>query len=513
MGRSFFMLERTELIQNRYNKVDALRDMDINPYVNRFCPTHTSIGVLDNADELIASEDKAIVAGRILTIRKFGKAAFFHIQDAKGKIQVFIKKGIIPDEDFALFKENIDSGDIAGVEGVVFRTKTDEVTVLAHHLVLLSKSVRPMPEKWHGLKDLDTRYRQRYVDLIVNRDVKKTFELRSKIVNVFRQYLDEKGYLEVETPMMQQISGGAVARPFITHHNALGIDLFLRIAPELYLKRLLVGGFEKIYEINRNFRNEGLSIRHNPEFTMMELYTAFWDYNDTADLLEDLIKTVAKEAIGKTKVTFQGDEIDLDPPGGWKRITVLDAVKEATGIDFSWDEDEKSVMEKVKGLIQRSEGALKDMSSEEIIMEVFEEKVEPTLVQPTIVMEYPKVKSPLAKSREDDPNVAERFELFIGHLELANAYSELNDPAEQLARFQDQARRQDKGDVEAMSIDEDYIRALEYGMPPASGLGIGIDRLVMILTDSASIRDVILFPTLRPEGGRKKEENEEENQE
>jgi lysyl-tRNA synthetase class 2 len=314
--------------------------------------------------------------------------------------------------------------------------------------------------------------------------------------------------MEVETPMMQPIYGGALARPFVTFHNALGIPLYLRIAPELYLKRLIVGGFEKVYEINRNFRNEGLSVRHNPEFTMLELYTVGWDYRDTAALVEDMIKSIVRDVLGTTKITYQGDEIDLDPPGGWKRMTILEAVKSVTGLELDWGESLESVVGKVKGYLPESKGSLKEKNPAELILELFEEKVEPTLVQPTFVFEFPKEKSPLAKSKPGHPLVAERFEFFAGRLETANAYSELNDPVEQLSLFEEQARRREKGDQEAMCIDEDYIRALEYGMPPTSGLGVGMDRLVMLCTDSSSIRDVILFPILRPEAGRTKEEQE-----
>ncbi len=505
------MPERSELIQNRYNKVEALHRQGFNPYVNRYIPSHKNRRVLDDAENLIASEETVRVAGRILAIRTFGKAAFFHILDGTAKLQIYVKKGVLSDTDFTLFKEFIDSGDIVGIEGTVFRTKTNEITVLAKRLVLLAKSVRPLPEKWHGLKDTDTRYRQRYVDLIVNEDVGRTFKVRSRIISAIRRYLDARGYIEVETPMMQPIYGGALARPFTTRHNALGITLFLRIAPELYLKRLVVGGFDKVYEINRNFRNEGISTSHNPEFTMLELYTAYWDYGDTADLLEDMIKAIARDVLGTTKITYGGDEIDLAPVGKWPRVTILDAIKSTLSIDLNWDEPAESVREKVKSYLGDAEGIMSQISPAEMILELFEEKIEPTLVQPTFVMEFPKEKSPLAKSKADDANIAERFELFIGRLEIANAYSELNDPAEQLMRFQEQARRRAEGDLEAMCIDEDYIRALEYGMPPASGLGVGIDRLVMLLTDSASIRDVILFPTLRPEAGRSSAESRTQN--
>lgn len=502
------MLERSEIIQNRYDKVEKLRENDTDPYVNRFIPTHKSSEILANPDKFIESEEEVTVAGRILTIRSFGKAAFFHIQDQNGQIQVFIKKNEISPEEFSLFKEYLDSGDIVGVKGTIFRTKTEEVTVLARHLTLLTKSTRPLPEKWHGLRDTDTRYRQRYVDLIVNEDVRDAFRIRSKMISACRNFLDGLEYVEVETPMMQPLYGGALARPFTTHHNALGMDLYMRIAPELYLKRLVVGGFHKVYEINRNFRNEGISIRHNPEFTMLELYTAWWNYRDTADLLEKMIKVVVKEVLGTTKITYQGEEIDLDPPGGWKKYSMIDIVNEKLGLNLSWNDPADDVRSKIKGMLDESDGALKEMSVADMIVELFEEKVEDTLVQPTFIMDFPREKSPLAKVRPDDPNVAERFELFIGRLEIANAYSELNDPEEQLERFREQVARRQKGDMEAMCIDEDYIRSLEYGMPPTSGLGVGMDRIAMLFTDSSSIRDVIFFPTLRPETGRPPEEED-----
>ncbi len=496
------MLERSDLIQNRFDKIAALRAKEINPFVNRYAPTHKAADILGQADDMIASEKKIIVAGRIITIRSFGKAAFFHIQDNSGRIQCFVKKGMIPDDEFTLFTDYMDSGDIVGIEGTVFRTKTDEVTVLASRIALLTKSVRPLPEKWHGLRDTDTRYRRRYVDLIVNQNVREAFAVRSRMMGSCRRFLENLGYMEVETPMMHPISGGALARPFKTHHNALDMPLYLRIAPELYLKRLLVGGYEKIFEINRNFRNEGISIRHNPEFTMMELYTAWWDYNDTAALLEKMIRHIAMETIGRMQIVFQGHEIDLDPSGGWKRLTILDAVREHLGMEFSWSDNPADVRQKVQDHLEISPGELKDMSAADMIIALFEEKIEPLLIEPTFIMEYPKAKSPLAKTKADDPLVAERFELFIGAMEIANAYSELNDPEEQLLRFQEQLRRREQGDQEAMCVDEDYIRALEHGMPPASGLGVGMDRLAMLLTDSGSIRDVILFPALRPEQGR-----------
>ncbi|MFP4379414.1 MAG: lysine--tRNA ligase [Candidatus Sumerlaeia bacterium] len=496
--------ERGELIQNRINKSRALREKGGNPFINRFIPTYNTGKIREDQESLVDSDTVVTVAGRALTLRSFGKASFFHLKDATGQIQIYVKKGMIDDVGLETFKEYVDTGDIVGVTGKVFITRTGELTVGAERLVLLSKAYRPLPEKWAGLKDRETRYRQRYLDLIVNDDVRDVFQKRSNIISHLRRELDGRGYMEVETPMMQPIYGGAAAKPFTTHHNALDMKLYMRIAPELYLKRLIVGGFDRVYEINRNFRNEGISTRHNPEFTMLELYTAWWDYTDTMDLLEDLVRDTAKAVLGQAKIQYQGEEIDLESP--FQRRSMLDLIHESQNLPDSlklcWgpqchnaaealvktapEDFRKNVLNKLK-------------SSDEILFAFFEEFVEKDLKQPTIVYDFPKSLCPLAKCKEDDPHTAERFEFFVAGLEMANAYSELNDPEDQKANFEDQLRRREQGDEEATMMDEDYVLALEQGMPPASGLGIGIDRLVMLLTDSASIRDVILFPLMRPE--------------
>ena len=422
-----------------------------------------------------------------------GKAAFFHLRDGSGKIQVYVRPDQTDAEGYRLFREFLDMGDLVGVRGTVFCTRTGEVTVLARQLVLLSKSVRPLPEKWHGLKDVETRYRQRYADLIVNPHVRRTSLLRSRMISAMRRFLDAEGYVEVETPMLQAVYGGASARPFVTHHNALNLDLYLRIAPELFHKRLVVGGIEKVYEINRNFRNEGISTQHNPEFTMLELYTAYWDYRDTMDLTERLIETVCREVVGSPRLTYRGMEIDLERP--WRRAAILELIEEKIGRRLNWDDPPDQVAQ----CLGIAPAEVAGRSTARLVMDVFEERLGDALVGPILVCDFPAELSPLAKRKSDDPLVAERFEVFIGKLEMGNAYTELNDPAEQYQRFQEQAALRGAGDLEAQVMDEDYVRALEYGMPPASGLGIGIDRLAMLLTDSPSIRDVILFPTLRPE--------------
>jgi lysyl-tRNA synthetase class 2 len=502
------LLDRNEIINNRYRKVDDMRKEGIEPYPRKFEPTHLSGDILANPDSFIESGEDVRVAGRIMTMRKFGKAAFFHIQDDGGRIQIHVRKGETPDEYIDLFKKYVDGGDIVGVEGTVFRTKTEEVTVLVKRLVMLSKAVRPLPEKWHGLRDREQRYRQRYVDLFANEDVLATFKARTDIINSMRVFLNDKGYVEVETPMMQPIYGGALARPFVTHHNTLDMRLYLRIAPELYLKRLVVGGMHKVYEINRNFRNEGISTVHNPEFTMLELYTAYWDYNDTLNLVEQLLKDACQQLHGK--LTFPYGEIEIDFNGEWKRLTILEAIKETLGLDADWNmpaDDARAIVLDNVADIKKEE--IKDWNSDQLIMLLFESRVEDKLIQPVFITEFPKSASPLAKAKEANPAVAERFELFICGMEVANAYTELNDPAEQYDIFGEQVKRRQAGDDEACMMDEDYIRALEYGMPPTSGLGIGIDRVVMLLTDSHSIRDVILFPHLRPEQEQAEEETGE----
>jgi lysyl-tRNA synthetase class 2 len=500
--------DHNEIIRGRYGKIDALRSASIDPFPHRFEVTHTSAEILAGFEAgRIADDQEVAVAGRVLAIRRMGKSAFFHLLDRAGKIQVYVRPDQTDEAGYRLFREWLDMGDVVGIRGTVFRTRTGEITVLARHLRLLAKSVRPLPEKWHGLKDVETRYRQRYVDLIVNEDVRRTFLTRSRMISAIRRFLDDAGYVEVETPMLQAVYGGASARPFITHHNTLDVDLYLRIAPELFHKRLVVGGIDKVYEINRNFRNEGISTQHNPEFTMLELYTAYWDYHNTMELTERLTETVCREVAGSAQITYQGAEVDFARP--WRRARILELVDEHLGRRVAWDDPPEKVAETL-GVAPDAAGG---KSTARLIMDAFEERVEDRLGGPIIVYEFPAELSPLAKRKEGESLVAERFEVFAGGLELANAYSELNDPAEQYRRFQEQVAMRSAGDLEAQTMDEDYVRALEFGMPPASGLGIGIDRLAMLLTDSPSIRDVILFPTLRPEArpGASAEETGNEN--
>ncbi len=502
------LIEDHPLIRNRYEKADAFREDGGNPFPNRFDPTHKSAEIRAEADDFVQNEREVKVAGRVLTVKSFGNLSFFHLQDETGTIQVAVhKKGVSP-EDLQLFKKTIETGDIVGVEGAVFRTKTEELTVQAKTLSLLSKAMRAMPEKFHGLQDKELRYRRRYVDLMVNEEVRKTFRKRSHLIAAIRRFLDARGYLEVETPMMQRIFGGATARPFTTHHNTLGLDLYLRIAPELFLKRLVVGGFEKVYEINRNFRNEGIDLSHNPEFTMMEIYTAYFNYNDVMDLTEELIRSAAEEVCGTLELEYGGKPLSLSGP--WARRPILDLIRETLGVDedkkLRWGMTEAADREYVCSLVpEEHRGGLvesaeaKGKSCDELLFDIYEACVEPTLWAPTFVCDYPKSLSPLSKTKEGDSNTAERFEIFIGGLETGNGFSELNDPYEQLERFREQSARRDAGDEEAFGVDADYIRALEHGMPPAGGVGVGVDRLAMLLTDSPSIRDVVLFPLLRPE--------------
>jgi lysyl-tRNA synthetase class 2 len=492
------MEEINELMQERLKKLERLRGMGIEPYGVPFDVKDTASGIFQRYGDRRGEEfeDERIdctVAGRIIALRSFGKATFAHIQDGTGKIQVYFRKDVLGDKYDIL--KNIDIGDIIGVSGRLFRTKTNELTIEVHDFTLLCKSLRPLPEKWHGLRDIETRYRQRYLDLIVNPGVREVFLKRSRLIKAIRDFFDERGFLEVETPMMQPIPGGATARPFKTHHNALGIDLYLRIAPELYLKRLLVGGFERIYEINRNFRNEGISTRHNPEFTMLEFYIAYVDYRYLMDLTEELLVHLCKEVNGDTRVPYgdAGDVIDFSPP--WPRLTMKEAMARE-GVDEGVFEDREKALEFV---INNGIDVDRNASHGKIIDEIFKERVEPKLIQPTFIMDYPVELSPLARRKKEEPGLVERFELFIGAREIANAFSELNDPIDQRERFLRQVEARQMGDEEAGYMDEDFIRALEHGMPPAAGEGVGIDRLVMILTNSPSIRDVILFPQLRPE--------------
>ena len=484
-------LDENRLIAVRKEKLAELQNLGKDPFhITKYDRTHTSCEIKENYEEL---EGKDVsIAGRIMAKRIMGKASFCHIQDANGKIQSYVSLNDLGEESYKDFK-SFDIGDIIGIKGFVFKTKTEEISVHAKEVVLLTKSLRPLPEKFHGLKDMDLRYRQRYVDLIMNPEVKETFLLRSRIIKEIKNVLDSKGYLEVDTPILNTIAGGAAARPFITHHNTLNMDMYLRIANELYLKRLIVGGFDKVYEMGRMFRNEGMSIKHNPEFTSIELYSAYEDYNDMMDISEEIISTVASKVLGKTKITYQGTEIDLTPK--WRRITMIDSIKEITGVDFNEIESDVEAADALRKMGIPIEGTI---SRGEAINLAFEEKVEATLIQPTFIYDYPVEISPLTKRKPSDPRLVERFELFIGGREYGNAYSELNDPIDQYERFLDQAKQKAAGNDEANDMDEDFVQALEYGMPPTGGLGIGIDRLIMLLTDSASIRDVILFPTMKP---------------
>lgn len=484
--------ELNELIQVRLEKLNELKEKGINPFGQKFEPTYHAREILEQAEKLIETGQEVVVAGRLMSKRGHGKAGFANLQDVSGQVQIYSRLNDVGEEAHDLFKK-ADIGDILGVKGTVFVTQKGETTIAVKELTLLTKSLRPLPEKFHGLKDVELRYRQRYVDLIMNPDVKNTFILRSKIIKAMREYLDKKGFLEVETPTLHAIAGGAAARPFITHHNALDIDLYMRIALELHLKRLIVGGLERVYEIGRVFRNEGISTKHNPEFTMMELYQAYADYHDMMSLTEEMIAYIAEKCLGTTKITYEDTEIDLTPP--WTRITMVDAVKKYAGVDFKeikTDEEAREVARKLNISVS------KDATKGSILNEIFEETVEPHLVQPTFILDYPIEVSPLAKRKEEDPNFTYRFEAFIVCRETANAFSELNDPIDQKERFLKQVEQREKGDDEAHMMDEDFVRALEYGMPPTGGLGIGIDRLIMLLTNSPSIRDVILFPTLRP---------------
>ena len=485
-------LDINHLMQIRRDKLEELQAQGKNPFeITKFNRTNTAGEIKANYE---AFEQKDVtVAGRIIAKRIMGKASFCTIQDSDEKIQSYVSINDLGEESYKAFK-TYDIGDIIGITGFVFKTRTEEISVHAKEVTLLSKSLRPLPEKFHGLKDMDLRYRQRYVDLIMNPEVKETFILRSKILKEIRKFMDEQGYMEVETPMLTTVATGDAARPFITHHNTLDLQMYLRIAPELNLKRLIVGGFDKVFEIGKNFRNEGMDIKHNPEFTNMEFYSAYEDYNDMMNMAEQLISTVAKNALGTTKITYQGQEIDLTP--GWKKITMIDAIKEVTGVDFNTikTDEEAQAIAKEKGVeyeeIKNTRG--------HIINEFFETFVEETLIQPTFIMDYPVEVSPLTKRKKEDPRLVERFELFIGGREYGNAFSELNDPIDQYQRFLKQVEAKEKGDEEAGGMDEDFVNALEIGLPPTGGMGIGLDRLIMLLTDSASIRDVLFFPTMKP---------------
>ncbi|MEJ5329670.1 MAG: lysine--tRNA ligase [Desulfobaccales bacterium] len=487
------------LVAQRLEKLKQFREMGIEPYYNRFKPSHTLAQILSDFGHLSGEELEALphtfrLAGRLMLMREFGKAAFCHFQDGSARLQAFIQKPVVGEERFRLFRR-LDLGDIVGFVGTLFRTKTGELTLAVKDFVLLTKSILPLPEKYHGLTDVERRYRQRYLDLIVNPGVWQVFIQRARIIRLIRQFLDDRGFLEVETPMMQPIPGGATARPFETYHHALDTKLYLRIAPELYLKRLLVGGFDRVYEINRNFRNEGLSTLHNPEFTMLEFYQAYATYEDLMELTEEMLSYVARELLGTCRLIYQGQAVDLTPP--WRRLDLRQALTEVGGIPAEVVRDKEALINRAKaeGVVLRpGEGYGRALTK------LFDLHVEARLIQPTFVVGYPAETSPLARRNDDDPEVVDRFELFIAGREMANAFSELNDPLDQRQRFEAQLAAHLAGDEETPhAVDEDFLTALEYGMPPAAGEGIGIDRLVMLLTDSPSIRDVILFPQLRPE--------------
>ncbi len=452
-----------------------------------------SIASIKEKYDFDPKDEKVKIAGRLVTLRQMGKALFGHIQDVWGRIQIYLRKDTVGEERYKEFTEIIDVGDIIGVEGTLFRTNTGELTVNVTEFVLLSKCLNPLPEKWHGIKDVEVRYRQRYLDLIANEEVRRIFITRSKIISAIRKFLDERGFVEVETPVLQPVASGATAKPFVTYHNYLESELYLRIAPELYLKRLIVGGFPKVYEIGKNFRNEGVDTTHNPEFTMLEFYVAYWDYKDLMEFTEELLSYLAQEILGNMKITYQGNEIDLTPP--YRKVSYFEILEEKTGKDkefFLKRENELRKWAKEVGLQKVDE-----MTHAKIIDKIFEHFVEGELIQPTFITDFPKILSPLAKTHRNDEDLVERFELFIGGKEVVNAYTELNDPVEQRERFLQQLKEKERGDEEAMEMDEDFIKALEFGMPPTAGEGIGIDRLVMILTDTPSIREVILFPAMR----------------
>jgi lysyl-tRNA synthetase class 2 len=491
------MTAENELMKQMRRKMEEFRQEGIDPYPHRFKASDTTEGIRREfgdrpPEDLENLKAEKVIAGRLVSHRNFGKAIFAHLQDREGRLQVYFRKDRLEDKDFKLARK-LDVGDIVGCRGRPFKTRTGELTLEVSGLTLLAKSLRPLPEKWHGLRDVETRYRRRYLDLLINPAVRETFRIRREIIREIREFFDQRGFAEVETPMMQPIPGGATARPFVTYHNALDTDLYLRIAPELYLKRLVVGGLERVYEINRNFRNEGISTEHNPEFTMLEFYMSYADYRDLMDLTEELVPHLADRVLGARKLTYQGKEIDLEPP--WPRLSLDEALVEKGGLDKSDLDDRAALLRRAVDLeIPKADL----MGRGKLKLEIFERLVEPRLINPAFITLFPKEISPLSKSTPDDPEMVERFELFIGGKEIANAFTELNDPDDQRARFEEQARSLIAGDEEAHRVDDDYITALEYGLPPTAGEGVGIDRLAMLFTDSASIRDVILFPQLRP---------------
>jgi lysyl-tRNA synthetase class 2 len=479
----------------RMEKLEGIRAAGRNPYPYRFERTHTTAECRDGEAALVEAETRVSVAGRVVSMRGHGKTMFGHLADPDGRLQVYVRRDDVGDEAYGVAKL-VEVGDIVGVTGTLFRTRTDELTVKVDSLEVLSKAIRPLPEKWHGLTDKEIRYRQRYVDLVMNPEVREVFVKRSVLVETMRQFLRARGFLEVETPVLQPLYGGAAARPFTTHHNALDMPLYLRIANELYLKRLLVGGYDRVFEFSKDFRNEGIDRSHNPEFTMMECYAAYLDYNDFMDMVEEMMREIAAALTDDGRVAYGKHVVDFTRP--WRRVRWFDALAEATGIDFR-ELDDEGVRREARGL---GVDLPSDAPLSKSLDEVFGERVEPRLVEPTFVYDYPKALSPLAKDHRSDEGLVERFEPFVCGFEVGNAFSELNDPLEQRRRFEEQMGFRAGGDEEAHVLDEDYIRALEYGMPPAAGLGIGVDRLTMVFTDSHSIRDVIFFPHMRPEEGR-----------
>ena len=489
-------LEMNELLAVRRHKLRALRELGFDPFGQKYERTHQASQILAQYTEM--SEDQleelnveVSIAGRVMQVRKMGKAGFAHVQDKSGRIQIYVRQDSVSANEYEAYKL-LDLGDLIGVRGRVFKTRTGETSVKVSSLTVLTKSLYPLPDKFHGLKDVELRYRQRYVDLIMNPEVKDTFILRSKIIQSMRRYLDERGYLEVETPTLHAIAGGAAARPFITHHNALDMQLYMRIAIELHLKRLIVGGLEKVYEIGRVYRNEGISTRHNPEFTMLELYEAYVDYQDIMRLTEEMIASIAQDVLGAKVIQYQGQAVDLNTP--WRRVSMVDLVKEATGVDFSVQMSDEAALQLAK---EHKVPVEPSYTFGHVVNAFFEHFVEHTLIEPTFVTGHPVAISPLAKKNDRDPRFTDRFELFIVGREHANAFTELNDPIDQRERFEAQLIEREQGNDEAHEMDDDFVRALEYGMPPTGGLGIGIDRLIMLLTDSPSIRDVLLFPLMR----------------
>jgi len=485
----------SDVMRQRREKIDELSQLGVELYPHKYSPDHTSAGILEKFADAENEPDETqpvVISGRIMTRRDHGNSGFAHLQDSRGQIQIYVRQNNVGADTYDIYKK-LDIGDFVGVCGTVFQTRTGEITVSASEVVLLSKSFRPLPEKFHGLQDKETRYRQRYADLIMNQEVKEVFINRSRIIQAIRDFLNNLDYLEVETPILQPVYGGANARPFMTHHNVLDIPLFLRIANELYLKRLIVGGFDRVYEFAKDFRNEGMDRDHNPEFTMIELYQAYADYRDMMDLTENMILHTVEAVFDKVEIRCQGTLISYAL--SWKRMTMIDSIHEVAGIDI----ETKSDRELIDILQELGEDIENNTSRGNLIFDLFEVLVEPKLIQPTFIFDYPVEVSPLAKKKRGNEKFVERFELFINGMEIGNAFSELNDPVDQRKRFIEQAKKRELGDEEAFMMDEDYLRALEYGMPPTGGLGIGIDRLTMLLTDQGSIRDVILFPQMRPE--------------